>query len=139
MSASGIVRDGTLRNLPAFREFVEDRARRAGLPEDVVFALKLAVDEVCANVIEHGYRGLAPGPIEVEFAHDAECATVTVTDHGRPFDPRDVPAPDTTLAWEGRPVGGLGWHLIRSVIDDVDYAAGPGGNVLRLVKRLRGE
>jgi anti-sigma regulatory factor (Ser/Thr protein kinase) len=50
-----------------------------------------------------------------------------------------VSAPDLSAGWEDRAVGGLGWHLIRRSVDEVDYGPNPGGgNRLTLVKRSPG-
>jgi serine/threonine-protein kinase RsbW len=61
---------------------------------------------------------------------------VEVEDDGRPFDPLLVPPPDLTLPLERRPIGGLGIHLIRSLMDEVAYARHDGRNVLKMAKRL---
>jgi anti-sigma regulatory factor (Ser/Thr protein kinase) len=61
---------------------------------------------------------------------------VTITDRGRPFSPAQAPSPDLEADWQSRAQGGLGWHLIRRVVDEIDYASGAGGeNRLTLVKR----
>jgi anti-sigma regulatory factor (Ser/Thr protein kinase) len=63
---------------------------------------------------------------------------VVIRDRGAAFDPGSVPAADVTSGWEDRPVGGLGWHLIRQSVDEIDYEREPsGGNRLTLVKRCR--
>jgi len=100
-------------------------------------ALRLAVDEACSNVIAHGYRGAA-GTIRLAVAVGDGRAVVTVTDEAAAFDPALVPPPDLDAPWAERREGGLGWHLIRSVVDEVRHRpAGARGNVLTLVKRLK--
>ena len=95
------------------------------------------MDEACTNVIEHGYAG-RPGTIRLSTAENGGTLTVVVEDQGRPFDPGAIAAPDLSAPWEDRRVGGLGWHLIRSCVDEIRYepAAG-GGNRLTLVKKIR--
>jgi anti-sigma regulatory factor (Ser/Thr protein kinase) len=48
-----------------------------------------------------------------------------------------VPAPDLAAGWEERDAGGLGWHLVRRLMDEVRHEAPPdGGNRLTLIKHL---
>jgi serine/threonine-protein kinase RsbW len=57
-------------------------------------------------------------------------------DHGRPFDPSNVPEPNVNAALEDREEGGLGLYLIRKLMDEVDFEFTPdSGNVLIMVKR----
>lgn len=127
-------------SLAKVRAWLEARAIEAGLEEEDRFALVLATDEACANVVLHG--GPGDGHVEVGFARVPHAdgtadGRVTVTDHGPGFDPAQLPAPDLTSSAERRPVGGLGWHFIRSLIDDVRYAPDPvQGNRLVIVRQL---
>ena len=110
---------------------------RAGLAADDATDLRLAVEEACRNVIDHGYPPGRPGPLRVSIALHADRVVVEIVDRARPFDPRDVPSPDLTGDWRQRRIGGLGWHLIRRVMDAVSHDTPPGGgNRLTLVKRL---
>ena len=131
-----ITREAKLENLPALLGFVEGACERAGASAGDGFAVKLAVEEACVNVITHGYAGLDPGPISLEFLADAGRLVVTIADEARPFEPDSLPDPDLTSDWKARPVGGLGWWLIRKMVDDIEYESKPGGgNRLTLVKR----
>ena len=124
-------------NLKAIRDFIAQACREAGVPAADANDLKLAVDEVCSNVVEHGYAGHSGhAPIGVRFDADEKTIEVTVTDRGRSFDPSRAPEPDIGAGWRDRRIGGLGWHLIRKLVDDVRYESGdPAGNRLTLVKR----
>jgi serine/threonine-protein kinase RsbW len=123
--------------LPALLQFVEDACTEAALPEDVAFAVKLATEEASTNVVLHGYRGLPPGPIAISIERDPGQVVVTIEDRGAPFHPEDVPAPALRASVEERPLGGLGWHLIKSVMDEVHHHHDDTtGNTLTLVKRI---
>jgi serine/threonine-protein kinase RsbW len=128
-------RPGTLENLPAFVDFVREACERAGADASACFALRLAVEEVCTNLIRHGYAGRDPGPIEVMFHAEPRQLVVTITDFAPPFSPGSAPSPDLDSGWRERPLGGLGWHLVKTVVDHVRYEAGAvAGNRLTLVK-----
>lgn len=137
MSApAAVVHPGTLENLPRFLGFIDDVCARIDADEDTKYALRLAVEEVCTNLIVHGYKNRPAGPIEV-VAHDAcDRVTLVIQDRAPPFDPKNAPAPDLTSDVEHRRAGGLGWHLVKKMVDEIRYVPGtPSGNVLTLVKR----
>jgi serine/threonine-protein kinase RsbW len=132
-------RASRLEDLGALTEFVGEACRRAAAPDDVAFAVRLAVEEAFTNVVQHGY-GRQPGPVRVEVRADAERITVTLVDEAPPFDPRGAPAPALDAAWDERAVGGLGWHLVHQLMDEVRHERlAPHGNLLTLVKRLNGD
>jgi anti-sigma regulatory factor (Ser/Thr protein kinase) len=134
--ARSIERAATIADLPDVLEFVRDACARAEASEEASYAIELAVEEVCMNLIQHGYAGVEPGPITIEFAVDPDAVTLTVRDRARAFDPKDAPEPDLISDWRSRPVGGLGWHLVRRFVDEISYCSDPQkGNTLTLVKR----
>ena len=134
-TTSAITRPGTRDHLPDFLAFIEDVCARITADQDTKFALRLAVEEVCTNLIVHGYRGLA-GPIEVSASDGADRVTLVIRDRSPPFDPANAPKPDLSSDVEHRRPGGLGWHLVKQLMDEVGYVAGTAsGNVLTLVKR----
>ncbi|MEJ7668410.1 MAG: ATP-binding protein [Casimicrobiaceae bacterium] len=135
MYAPAAVHAATFDNLPLFLRFIDDFCARINADADVNYALRLAVEEVCTNLIEHGYAGRPPGPIEVTADRGADRVTLTIRDRAPPFDPASSPAPDLTSDLEHREPGGLGWYLVKQLIDEVRYSPDPRlGNVLTLVK-----
>ena len=118
--------------------FVQRACERAALDPGVAFDVRLATEEVVTNVIEHGYAGEdPPGPIVVRFRRDPEQVVVTVDDRARPFDPATIRPADPTAPLEARRIGGLGWHFVTRVMDEVRHEhRRPRGNRLTLVKRL---
>lgn len=125
----------TLDRLADIRAHVERWCRSAGASPEDCHAVVLAVDEACTNVIEHGYAGRERGSLGLGFAAGETEVRVTVRDTGQVFDPGGVPAPDIEASWDERPIGGLGWHLIRGMVDEVHYRSDDEGNVLTLVKK----
>jgi len=122
-------------DLPALLSFVEAACADAHLPDDIAFAVRLATEEACMNVIKHAYRGRQPGPIALGIARDASEVVVTIEDHGVDFDPSSVPAPVLDASAELRPLGGLGWHLITQTMDEVRHEHDAvTGNLLTLRK-----
>jgi len=128
----------TLGHLPDVLAALDAAAARAGLDDDLLYPIHLAVEEACANVIKHGYRApdaAEAGPLTLRVEIDPHHVTVTLSDEAPPFDPADAPPPPLVGDVESRPVGGLGWHLIRQMMDEIRHESGPGlGNRLTLIK-----
>ena len=124
--------DGVREVNAAFAGFAHTYA----LPEAVRRSLNVALDELLANELSHGMAGIEDGSLTVEVVLDQERLVVTLTDDGPPFDPFRQAAPDTTLPVDDRPIGGLGIHLARELMDEVSYERRDGTNIVVLVKRL---
>ncbi len=122
-------------SLLAIRGFVEDACSQAGLDDDTSYDIKLAVDEACMNIIEHGYAGLDPGSIIVSLQYGTRKLVVRVTDFGHPFEPSEPPEPDPEAMLSGEP-GGIGIYFIYRSVDSVSYKADESGNTLTLVKNF---
>lgn len=136
--ASTIVRPGVQASLPEFLAFANTACVRANVPHTVGFAVRLAVEEVCTNIIKHGYGGRSEaGPIALTISTNGNELTVTISDRAPLFRPDDAAPPDIESEWDVRALGGLGWYLVRSSVDEVRHEpAENGGNVVTLVKRM---
>ena len=106
------------------------------LSDDDVMMINLVLDEVVANIISHGYDDAGEHQIHVTLALDDAELTIRVEDDGRPFNPLDAPPPDLDLPLEDRPVGGLGIHIVRSVMDAVEHRRDDNRNVLIMRKTI---
>jgi anti-sigma regulatory factor (Ser/Thr protein kinase) len=123
-------------SLEAISLQVRDAAQVAGLNDDAVYAIQLAVEEACDNIIEHAYGKNMAGDIECTCDATSEGLVVTLRDHGSPFNPDSVPLPDLDSPLEERDAGGLGLHFIRKLTDDFCFQFdAEQGNVLMLFKR----
>jgi serine/threonine-protein kinase RsbW len=126
-------------NLDAIREFVAQAARDAGFDESGVYAVQLAADEACSNIIEHAYGPDTIGEIECSCSQDDNDLTIVFKDHGCCFDPSMIPEPDLTGNLDERQIGGLGIYLMQHLMDEVHFEnLGEAGNVLILKKHLAG-
>jgi serine/threonine-protein kinase RsbW len=125
-------------NLVLIRDFVTRIAQQAHLDEQEISNLELAVDEACANVIEHAYGQDTRQEVIIQAICDEEAVRISVIDTGKGFDPTGVtPASIDSLVTERRS-GGLGIRLIKALMDEVSYQIQPGQkNELHMIKRLR--
>lgn len=117
-------------------QVVETFGSRQALPAQVVFEINLALDEILTNVISYGYDDDTEHDIVVRLTIRGGELAVQVEDDGRPFNPLDVAAPPLHVPLQERPIGGLGVHLVRKVIDRVNYRRQDGKNILVMTKRV---
>jgi serine/threonine-protein kinase RsbW len=125
-------------NLALIREFVSLIGGQAGLNESEVANIELAVDEACANVIEHAYGNDVSKEVVVRAVFDDSELSILVEDSGRGFDPGNVVQEELEQLISKHKSGGLGLRLIRRLMDEVHYEIVPGKkNELLMKKRLR--
>ena len=90
------------------------------------------LEELIINVMTHGsHEGLAE--IEVTVASSEDLVSIRLSDNGVAFDPlTDAPEPEVTGSVEDRHVGGLGVHLVRTMMDNVSYRRERGRNLFTM-------
>jgi anti-sigma regulatory factor (Ser/Thr protein kinase) len=121
--------------IPRLIDWAESCCGAEGVADQVSFRLALAIEEAATNVIGHAFAGIPPPHlITVRLDITPQLLVAEIIDNGRPFDPTVVPPPDLTLPVEQRMPGGLGIHLMRSMVDRLQYHRSDGKNRLRLEK-----
>jgi len=107
--------------LDELQDFVESAAAHSGLNHETTFAFKLAMEEACANIIQHGYQGREPGLLTLFFDVKENLARLTIRDDGNYFSPEQAKVPDLEADWDEREIGGLGVYLVKELMDKVTY------------------
>lgn len=125
-----------LESLPLFRQLVDRACQAHGIGAETAMALKLAVDEACTNIVEHGYEGMDAGSIILELVVHKEEVIVDITDFGHPFEPYEPEKPDAEQLLEDPSAGGFGLYIIYQTMTHIEYEAGDMGNRLRFYKQL---
>ena len=111
-------------------------AVRHGVPVRLSRKINLVFDELLNNIISYAYDDEGQHLIDVHVRLSDAGLSVTVTDDGKPFNPFESHAPVTALSVEDRPIGGLGVHLVRNVMDRVGYERQGETNVVLLEKEI---
>ncbi|MDX1995631.1 MAG: ATP-binding protein [bacterium] len=120
-------------------EFAANEARAAGLGEDAVYHCHLSVEEVCTNIIEHGYKFQGQDQyIEVVCVSMPDRFTITIIDNATPFDPLARADPDPAAPLAEREGGGWGIFFVKKFMDSIAYKFEANHNQLIMEKRLRG-
>ncbi len=112
---------------------VVENARIRGFSEKRIHQIELALEEALVNVFRYAYPESC-GEVEVVCREKGGRLVIDIIDSGVPFDPGDVPDPDTkNCSIREKKLGGLGCFLIRKMADEVRYRREAGHNVLTLV------
>ncbi|MBN1845117.1 MAG: ATP-binding protein [Sedimentisphaerales bacterium] len=113
---------------------VEDQiisaAQTSGYDEDVIFALRLSVEEALSNAIRHGNAYDVKKKVHVRYSVSPDRIDVYVSDEGRGFDPGGVPDPTAPENLENP--SGRGIMLMRAYMNQVEF--NDAGNEVHLVK-----
>ena len=121
--------------LDRINDEIESLSRQEEWPSDLFFTTNLVVEELGLNVMNHAYRGQS-GEFEIIITSEEQAITVEIIDNGPPFNMlQDAPLPDVEAEIEERPVGGLGIHLVKTMMDELHYKRDQEKNHLTLVKR----
>ncbi len=107
-----------------------------GLSVELIYAFNLSLDEILTNVMSYGFTDAREHGIDVRLRIINGELEAEVSDPGRPFNPLDVPTPNLDAPIDERPIGGLGLHIVREMMDRLEYRRVDGRNVLTLTKRI---
>ena len=126
--------------IPRLADIVQQFGSDNRLSVDDIMRIRLVLDEVVVNIVAHGYEDAGDSnhhDIHIHLGLDArDVLTISVTDDSREYDPRSAPAPRFDLPIEDRRKGGLGVHIVKAIMDTVEYRRIEGLNVLTLTKKL---
>jgi sigma-B regulation protein RsbU (phosphoserine phosphatase) len=115
-------------------EFVETVAGEAQLNHEAAFNLNLALEEAVSNVIMYAYPEGTDGTVDIDAVVDGKRVSFVITDSGKPFDPTAKEEVNIHTEMAERPIGGLGIHLVRTIMDTVNYERKGENNILTITK-----
>jgi serine/threonine-protein kinase RsbW len=124
--------NGNLSELERLTAAVADFCAANSLDDETGFQLNLVLEELFVNTVRHGGCEGVPDSAHVRLRCAAEGVEVEFRDRGRPFDPTAVPGTDIHASLEERSGGGLGIHLVREIMRDLDYERDGEWNQLRM-------
>lgn len=127
--------DSTLESVDEAEGTVLRMAGGAGLEEDDLHALGMAVREAAVNAVVHGNRYSARKKVHLKVSRAPGRLTIVIADEGEGFQADSVPDPlasENLLRQSGR-----GLLLIRAFVDEFELRPRePNGTEVRLVKYL---
>ncbi len=128
---------GDRAELTRLQGFADEFAHKCGLPDDERSRLLIILEELFTNAVAHGRQPYsAAGHITVALGWKVGRLRISFIDDGQPFDPLAFRGPELERAAEERAIGGLGIHIVRSLVDRARYRRRGGRNHLYLVRRI---
>lgn len=125
-----------LKRVPRLNTFIDEVCEANGFDMATTMQINLAIEEAVVNVMNYAYPKGTKGDITIEAKANTSELSIIISDTGKPFDPTAKAEVDITLSAEDRSIGGLGIHLIRQIMDHINYERIDGHNVLTLMKKL---
>ena len=125
-----------IRQISLLPGFLEDVTRDMDIDPSVTSQLNLALEEAVANVISYAYPEGTDGTVDIDAKREGNKLSLVISDNGTAFDPTAREAVDISAGVDKRPIGGLGIHLIREIMDTVSYERRDGKNVLTITKNI---
>lgn len=118
-------------------EKLADSVNQALPDPDLAFSANLCLEELITNTILHGLQGAADRFIHIQIGLSADWLEILLKDDAPPFDPFvQAPRPNLELAINHRPVGGLGVHMVKKLMDEFHADYDGTGNLIVLHKCL---
>lgn len=138
MSAScKVILENRLDELQRFITTLTEFARVGGLPEEVSFSVQLAIDELFTNIVSYGYDDEDSHQVVIKMSVQDRELRIDLIDDAKQFDPlHEAAQPDLDASLEDRRIGGVGIHLVKTMMDDVSYKYEDSKNHLTLVKKF---
>jgi len=121
-----------------FKPKVEAFGADHNLSQKVIFHLTLVLDELVTNIINYGYADFDVHPIDVSLTIEGDILTLRIEDDAEPFNILEAPEPelDVPLDERHKPIGGMGVHLVKSMVHLISYERKDDKNILTLIKDL---
>ena len=126
-----------IKTIPQLSEFIEVIGEELEMEMSMIMSLNLALEEAVVNVMDYAYAPGTTGEVCIEAIGNKSQIEFILSDSGIPFDPTKKAEVDTTLSAEERPIGGLGIHLVREIMDAVSYEYKDNKNILTLSKKIK--
>jgi len=132
-----IVLENRLNEIKKLFAALEDFRKENDLPRTITDDLKLCLEEVVSNIIKYGYKDSGSHKIIIEMELKRDSLLLSITDDAAEFNPLEYPLPDLSRPVEERDTGGLGIHIIRRLMDSIEYKRQDNKNILFLSKNIK--
>jgi anti-sigma regulatory factor (Ser/Thr protein kinase) len=126
-----------IEDLSRLESELEAFAKDAALDFKLVMQLNLVLEELLTNTISYGCAGSVDHWLKVELKTAKDVLTIVLSDNAEPFDPTIRKEVDTSASLEDRGIGGLGIHIVTSMVDQLTYKRIDDVNQLTLIKNIK--
>ena len=112
------------------KEFCEENS----ISGDVTHDIHLALEEIFSNIVFYGFEDQDEHQIVISFAIRNNTLVLVIKDDGIAFNPLDNKTPELEIPIEEREVGGMGIHIVRRLMDEIEYIRKQNKNILVIKK-----
>ena len=126
-----------IETIPQLNAFIDGFCEERGIGMDIAVRLNLAIEEAVVNVMNYAYPDGQQGEVRIKAEANDIRLKFVISDDGQPFDPTIHGKVDITQSAEERNIGGLGIHLMRHIMDSINYERVNDQNIFTLRKKLR--
>ena len=125
-----------LAEIASLGERLGEFAAAQQLTPSVLYDLNVALEEAVTNIISHGYSDHREHEILVRIRVESGEVIAELKDDARAFNPLTAPEADITTPLDEKTAGGLGIHLMRKLMDGIEYQRLEDGNLLIMKKNI---
>ena len=117
-------------------KFIEKFSQLFNFSDKFTFNLNLVLEEIISNIFKYAYEEDEEKEVLINMKFTEKSLIIRIEDEGISFNPLNHEEPDTEMELEEREIGGLGIHLVKNIIDKIDYSRVGQKNVLTLIKNF---
>ena len=134
MISENRVFDANLETMPQIMRFIEDLS--AALPPKIAYEIMLVCEEVLINIVNYAYPA-GGGQLTLLWENDTQGRELLIVfeDAGIPFNPLEKEEPKFDVPIAERKIGGLGIHMVRSLMDTANYERKDNKNFFTVTKK----
>lgn len=127
----------TKENLKEIRYFVENALNRYEVSAEDIYFIKLAIDEICANLIIHAHHCNQEDFIEVKIKNEGNIFVFEIHDQSNDnFNLLEYKAPDIQHIISNKKNGSMGLILVKKIMDEIELERCEERNICRLYKSI---
>lgn len=128
--------ESSLAELDKLHAVIETFGHLNDMQKKQIFEVNLVLEEIFTNIVSYGHTDDKSHQVEFSVALMDNTIKIGVMDDGVPFNLLEAESVDLDADLEERAVGGLGIHLVRKLMDGVNYQRKDDKNIVNLSKKL---
>lgn len=125
----------TFESLEKIVGFTREFGLQHHLNDGSLFFIDFILEEIFTNMVKYNSGGQSKISVILEY-HDNNLVITIIDFDSDPFDITNAPDADTSLPLEDRKIGGLGIHLIKKMVDSVDWTYSNRQNKITITKKI---
>lgn len=131
-----IILKNELEEIIRINKLIDKFGDEDNITPDTIYEINLALEEILTNILSYGFKDSLEHSISIEGRVQNNILKIKIEDDGIAFNPLSVAEPDLKSNIEERQIGGLGIHLVKTLMQNISYRREYGKNILILEKVL---